>query len=808
VRDRALLALLVALGAGLRLWALDFGLPSWLHPDEYSAVFFPLHFFSGDLNPHFFTYPTLHYYLLGLVYGGAFVLQKLAGAGLPLDQFVALHYFWDRSELMYLARLQSALFGAGAIVWTWLLAGRVWGQRAAWPAAALLAVSGLHLRQSHLAGVDAELCFWFAGAVWAAARLAEREEGRAYALAGALVGLAAATKYPGALAGVAVFVAHLAAGRSLLDRRLWAAGGMAVGCFALASPYVLLDWSTFSQHFRSQVDHLETGHGQDLGLGWWYHLSISLPAGLGWLGLSLGAAGAGLALRERRPALLALLAALLVFYGTIGAGRAVFARYALPLLPLLAALAGGVLARIAQDRYLALAALLVCAQPLHASWRTLQLLSTPDTRVKARAWIEANVPEGTTIANFGGWAGDVKVRTFEELWRELSHFERVFGRAKADQALSFLGTLPPGPPFYSYAIQRTNIQAAPGSMAEIERLEPAYLVLHRHPLPYSRVDSAFAAQLDPVAQPERRFVPPGLSREVSQYDPLDAFYLPLRGFGALEQPGPEVEVWRMREQPDPGGQRLDVRQVFARAYVAGAAAALARPEIAGALAQRALDLDPGGAEALFALAFLLQQEGRLEEGRALYEKCLVRRPGNAAACHNLAVLCQQSGQVDQAEGFLLEALRWAPWKGSAYQALARFYQEQRRPEAALRVYQQQVARYPQRSAAHEALGGFWEGAGQPDLAAQTYRQGLERVASGSLYLRLASLYLAQGRPQPAAEVCEGWLQSEPGRADAHRLLAYACRSLGQVGKAREHAREMLRLAPGMDRELEKWLAGQ
>ena len=37
--------------------------PAWLQVDERSFVEFPLGFFGGDLNPHFFNYPTLHFYL-------------------------------------------------------------------------------------------------------------------------------------------------------------------------------------------------------------------------------------------------------------------------------------------------------------------------------------------------------------------------------------------------------------------------------------------------------------------------------------------------------------------------------------------------------------------------------------------------------------------------------------------------------------------------------------------------------------------------------------------------------------------------
>lgn len=811
MRDRALLAALVALGAGLRLWALDFGLPSWLHPDEFSSVFFPLNFFSGNLNPHFFTYPTLHYYLLGLVYWGYFLLQHLFGAGRSLEEFVALHYFWDRFELLHLARLQSALFGVGILIWTWALAARVYGGRAAWPAAALLAVCSLHVRQSHLAGVDTELCFWFAGAVWAAVRLAERGHWADYLLAGVLVGLAGATKYPGALAGGAVAAAHLFARRPFLDKRLWSAGGAALGCFALASPYVLLDWNTFSQDFLSQVGHLGGGHGQDLGLGWWYHLRVSLPAGLGWLGLLLAVVGAVLAFKERRPAEQTLMAAVSVFYLVMGSGHTVFVRYVLPLLPLLAVLAAGVLARIPKDKHLALALVLACAQPLHDSWWTLQLLSRADTRVQARAWIEEQVPEGTVIGNFGGWAGDVRVRTFEELWWEISYFQAYFGREATDRAILFLESQPRRAPFYSYGIQRTNIQAAAGSIEEIERLEPGFVVLHRHSLGYSRIDSTFALELGEIAELQARFLPPGLEQETPRYDPLDAFYVPLSGFGTLAQPGPEVEIWRVKEVARSQEGRLAVRGLFAKGYATGAAEMVARgsEELATALANRALELDPQCAEAHFVLGFLAQRGGRIEEALALYTRQLGRQPASAGTYHNMAEIYEGLGQPDQVEQLLREALRLAPWQRRSYTLLAQFYQRRSRPEQALQVYTRQLERFPNRGFAYEDLGGFWERAGQLERAAEVYRQGLEGAARDEpLYLRLAQLYLREGRPQQAAEIGEAWLRLDPGRAEAHRLLAYACRSLGQTAKARTHAREALRLAPGADLELEKWLAGQ
>ena len=79
--------------------------------------------------PHFFTYPTFHYYLLALVYLTYFAWQNTFAAGYSFEQFLAFHYLWDRLELMGVVRLLSALYGAGTVVWVALLARRVSGRR-------------------------------------------------------------------------------------------------------------------------------------------------------------------------------------------------------------------------------------------------------------------------------------------------------------------------------------------------------------------------------------------------------------------------------------------------------------------------------------------------------------------------------------------------------------------------------------------------------------------------------------------------------------------------------------------------------
>src|SRR6187399_3320663 len=64
------LVFVLILAGGLRLVGIDFGLPLQLHPDEWSQVNSARRMLGGDLNPHFFRYPSLTIYQLFVIVGG------------------------------------------------------------------------------------------------------------------------------------------------------------------------------------------------------------------------------------------------------------------------------------------------------------------------------------------------------------------------------------------------------------------------------------------------------------------------------------------------------------------------------------------------------------------------------------------------------------------------------------------------------------------------------------------------------------------------------------------------------------------
>ena len=662
-RDYWRWAAILALAALLRLWG-PLGDASVRHPDEFFLVYWPLYFSTGDFNhQHTLTafYPAFHYYLLGALYFLYFAVLKLGGLVWSFDQWVAYQFFWDGNPLVQIGRWTTVFFALVTVVVAGGVGRQVWGKSAGWLAALFTACCAIHVRQSGLVAVDVPMTCWFVATVWASLRLLQREDIKAYLLAGALVGLTAAAKYPGALVCSAVVAAHYGAGRGLFDRRLWISGAASVAAFFIATPYTFLDYAVFIGHFSTEASHLQEGHGQELGLGWWYHLRETLPAGLGWGGIALMLCGFFAAWPRRAGRV--LLAAWAAYYLVMGSGQLVFVRYALPLLVLGAILAGGAVSRVGRPwRY----ALLVIGllEPLYASVRIAELQAVGDTRSAARHWIEAELPTGSTCCNFGGWAGDVPVRTIEGLWGRVHHYERLWGREKLDEMQAFLLDAGPDGPFYSYAIHPGNSQYKAGSAEVLQQFVCPYVILHRHALEYSTIDTTFAQSLAERGQLLARFSPGGDTAR-ARYDPIDAYYLPIAAFGGVEMTGPEIEIWRVG--PDWTSAWATLPGALAEAYVRGAMTQLQKGELGEALRMvaRALQLDPGYVDGYLVSARIMAQAGRHRDALGFYRRITELVPEQSGAWLELGNAHSDLGEEEAARRCYARVLELEPDHSSA-----------------------------------------------------------------------------------------------------------------------------------------------
>ncbi len=297
---------------------------------------------------------------------------------------------------------------AGLLVWA---GARLFDRRTGLVAGALLAVAFLPVHYGHLALNDvpalAPACLALVGVagVYRSGRHVD------YAIAGIGIGLACATKYTAGIVAVCLLGAAAVHGRRALTG-LVLAGALALLAFLVANPYALLDAGEFRAGLQKQSDAAADGGGK-LGLvgesGILYYLSTT-TWGLGWLPAFAALGGAiGLVVR-RSPQALILVPGPILFLLFMGTQDRFFARWLLPIYPMLCLLAAW--AAVAAATALAgrvrpawrgaawpaaVAGLLLCAQGLVFSVHNDLVLSRDDTRALARQWLVDNVPAGDRV---------------------------------------------------------------------------------------------------------------------------------------------------------------------------------------------------------------------------------------------------------------------------------------------------------------------------------------------------------------------------------------------------------------------------
>jgi hypothetical protein len=351
------LAVVLAGAAVLRIVGSAYGLPyPLLNPDEASIVpraWAMTH--GGGLDPGWYDYPSLLMDLLAPV-------QAVFG------------------EPSYgAARVLAVAIGLLGVAAAWWLGRRAYGVGAGLVGAAAVAVATTHVAYSRMAVTDVLLTLGVTVTLTLA--IAGKLE-----LAGVAAGLAASAKYPGAL----LLVPIVAVGWRTW-RRVVVAAALAALAFVVTSPFVIVNageaWADVSRVQR-------------LARAGWLGLEddpVTPVAFLDRLWETLGPFlvislfGLVLAVVRRTRADIALASFAAAYWLYLMPLEAHFDRYVLPIVPVLAVLAGRV-------RALLPVAFVLLAVPLVWSVGDAADLTRTDARLRADAWIAVNVPPRDRIA--------------------------------------------------------------------------------------------------------------------------------------------------------------------------------------------------------------------------------------------------------------------------------------------------------------------------------------------------------------------------------------------------------------------------
>ena len=404
------LGIVLALALSLRVWGLVWGLPSATHyfsyhPDE-SVVLeaaMNMNVFTGHLLPGFYNYGSLQLYFINFANSLVYVF---GGVNIIIKNLATDYDQWARMYLI--GRSLTVAMGVGTVWATYTLGLRLWGRSAGLLGALLLAITPLHAQHSHWMTVDVPATFWVTlSLLWASKIDAHSKPIRAALWAGLFAGLAAATKYNMALVLLPCLLACWTLRTPRAPRAFLAALGGALAAFLIGCPGAVLDTREFAGDIRYEFVHVSRQPGitfEHTGNGFLYVVTHSLTAGLG-LPLVLFALASIIYAAVRRTRGDGLLAAFaLPYYLMIGAASVRYARYAIPLLPLLALWSGRLLADWTRPRPWPLrfsrvalsAAVLVltfadCVQIVSA-------MALPDPRDRAFLWLRDNFRPGATLA--------------------------------------------------------------------------------------------------------------------------------------------------------------------------------------------------------------------------------------------------------------------------------------------------------------------------------------------------------------------------------------------------------------------------
>jgi len=520
------LVAIVALGALLRFFPIAFGLPyAQARPDETAALGLAGSIRSGDLNPHFFHWPSLALYLFAGVHAALSWTLRVMGVSTELT-FI---------ELAPSARAVVAAAGTFTIVVLFSMARRMGGTTIGLVAALFLAVSILHVRDSHFAMTDVLMTMLSTASLALLLRALDADAGGGrmtpnawFAVSGLVGGLATSTKYSAAalLAGMAAaqFYRLVQVRDSRWRLRTWIPSVAFVtgfvGGFLAGTPYAVIDYRTFSRDLLFDLTHLSGGHGVDLGRGWSYHLTTTLPYGLG-IPIFL-AAVAGIVpmarLYPRHAFVVGLFA--LAFYLSIGSGQTVFFRYALPLVPLLCLPAAVATVRAAawvaaRRRYNPSAVLGVLTIAVagfglvNCVWFDV-LLSRTDSRVLAARWLATRIQAGDSLYDSGTdyTRLDLSELRYHQWWYDPA--SESFGHPAGETPIWLV--------LYESAL--ASYTRTPLSLLELA--QSRYHLVHTVEAARPRAGSAV-------------------------YDLQDAFFMPVAGFHEVRRPGPTVRIYRRRD---------------------------------------------------------------------------------------------------------------------------------------------------------------------------------------------------------------------------------------------------------------------
>lgn len=399
------LVIILVISGWVRLYGLNWDQGGHLHPDERAIVMAldRIHLpqdsqewatiltKDGSLNPKFFAYGNLPFYLIKAV-------GSVAG---HFDESLA-HY----QSINLVGRVVSTIFDLGTIVAIFLIVRKFSSEKSAYFSALFYGIAVLPLQLSHFYAVDSFLNFFIWSSLHFIVRLGQHQNKKNLLVSSVLIGCAVACKVSAVillLPLVFVLLVRLVSKPLKLVIFGIASVLVTIATFLVFEPYALFDFATFTKQLAEQQAMTKSAFVFPYTLQfvnnipYWYQIKNIYLWGLGPILASIACVGILLIIfRQVKKPSLSIFVILLfstTYFAVVGKFAVGFMRYMLPIYPLLCIGAGIFMGEL-KKRWLVVILILVSIWPLSF----LSIYSQPNSRTTASSWIYGHIPPGAKIA--------------------------------------------------------------------------------------------------------------------------------------------------------------------------------------------------------------------------------------------------------------------------------------------------------------------------------------------------------------------------------------------------------------------------
>jgi protein O-mannosyl-transferase len=219
--------------------------------------------------------------------------------------------------------------------------------------------------------------------------------------------------------------------------------------------------------------------------------------------------------------------------------------------------------------------------------------------------------------------------------------------------------------------------------------------------------------------------------------------------------------------------------------------------------QRAVEIQPGFAQARASLGMAYFKKGKMDEAIAALRESLAMEPGGPGVRTLLASALLEKGQVDEAMAQFQEAMLAAPESPQAWAEAGDALLKAGRVDDAIPYFQKSLQLQPRQAGVHNSLGNSWLKRGKAGEATAEFQKAVELEPNDpSLRRNLGIILFQTGQVGEAIVQFQKALEIEPNSAQTRNNLGTAFLQTGRVDEAAAQFQKALEIEPGYARALD------